>query len=531
MKRKHSVLTKKIVLRVMIFAFILCSFVFAVGYLAFTHQFKNEYDRTILSIAEASRECLNPDDFGRYLETKETDEAYNSVFNILQDFVDKFDLNLLYVSNVEGENYTNITYIYNPVKQGGKWKPFELGYFEVYEEPEYNASARNALEKGETVVRHTLKTRSGSHITAMLPVYDSSGKAVAVLGAQKNIQEFVNARYTYVNVVVVSEFIFALLFGILFSSYIRFAFIKPLTLITRETDHFASYGGRPSDSLLKIKNRDEIGTLAHSVHQMEDEVCTNIEKLTQVTAEKERIGTELSVATKIQYGMLPKGYPTFPDRTDFDLAATMTPAKEVGGDFYDYRLLDSDHLMIVVGDVSGKGIPAALIMAIVKTLIASYAQQGLSPKKIFETVNNQLCKRNTENYFVTCWLAILTFSTGELKFVNAGHPYPVLHQGGEFSYLKTKPNFVLAGMENFPYEEHSVILKKGDRIFIYTDGVTEATDEEEQLFGDDRVLESMSRTEELTAPETLKFVRSQIDKFVGRAEQFDDLTMLTLILK
>ncbi len=514
----------------MIAGFLLCSIIAFVGYYSFNNQFRQQYDSNILAIASASCECLNPDEFTNYLSSGQKDSEWDGVNKILQDFVDKFELNLLYVSHVEGVDYTEITYIYNPVKKGGRWTEFPFLYSEHYEEPDYNKSAKKVLENGETIVRHTFKTRSGSHITAMTPVYNSSGQIVAVLGAQKNIQEYVDAGRDYMHRIILVEIIFAVLFFALFTFYFSHFLIKPLAQITRETDHFASYGGQPSDSLLEIKNHDEIGILAHSVHQMEYEVCKNMEELKTVTAEKERISTELSVAAKIQSDMLPKDYPAFPDRTDFDLFATMTPAKEVGGDLYDYILLDPDHLMISVGDVSGKGVPAALFMGKCKVLFALYALLGLSPQEIFERANVQLCKGNESGLFVTCWLGIYTFSTGELKFVNAGHPFPVIYQNGEFSFLKTKPNFVLGSMELMPYPENSITLKSGDRIFLYTDGVTEANNSESQLFGDERLLAAFENTENLSAPETLKKIRESLDSFTGPAEQFDDITMLNFIL-
>ena len=262
---------------------------------------------------------------------------------------------------------------------------------------------------------------------------------------------------------------------------------------------------------------------------MSEQINRYISELTSVTAEKERISTELNLAAKIQLESLPKGYPAFPGRNDFDLFASMSPAKEVGGDLYDYMLVDDDHLMLVVGDVSGKGVPAALFMMTAKTLLDSGAQHGLSPKEIFETTNNQLCKGNESDLFVTCWLGILTFSTGELRFVNAGHPYPVLCHEGNFSYVKTNPNFVLGGMEGLPYKEHSINLVKGDRLFVCTDGVTEATNTKEELFGEDRLLSAMQKTGNMNAPDTLTSVRKDIDDFVGEAEQFDDITMLQFI--
>ena len=524
------IITRKVAVAVMLAGFLLCTAIALVGYFSFNKQFRKQYDSDIRSIAAAACECVNPDEFANYLSSGNKDSEWDDINKILQDFVDKFELNLLYVSHVEGENYTEITYFYNPVKRNDKWTEFPFLYSEHYEEPNYTKSARRVFEQGETIVRHTFKTRSGSHITAMTPVRDSSGQIVAVLGAQKNIQEYVNAGRNYLHLIILVEILFAALFFALFTFYFSHFLIKPLTLITSETDHFASYGGQPSDKLLEITNHDEIGILAHSVHQMEYEVCKNMEELKTVTAEKERISTELSVAAKIQSDMLPKEYPPFPDRTDFDLYATMTPAKEVGGDLYDYIMLDPDHLMITVGDVSGKGVPAALFMGKSKVLFALYALLGLSPQEIFERANVQLCKGNESGLFVTCWLGIYTFSTGELKFVNAGHPFPVLYQNGEFSYLKTKPNFVLGSMEYMPYPEHSINLKSGDRIFLYTDGVTEANNSENQLFGDDRLLEAIQKTENLSAPDTLKKVRESIDSFTGSAEQFDDITMLSFIL-
>ena len=530
MKRRLPVLTKKIVLNVVIAGFILCTLIFAVGFLSFSRQFRTQYDKSIRSVAATILECLNPDSFESYLTSKTPDAEYEEINKILQYFIDQFDLNLIYVSSVEPPDYTRITYIYNPVKKGGRHSPFPLGYFEVYEEPQYNSSAKRVFENGETLVRHTMKTRSGSHITAMLPVRNSKGKIVAVLGAQKDIQEFVIARHKYMNVVIIVELFFAVLFVIFFSGFFNLHFIKPLVTITRETDHFASYGGQPSEELVKIHPKDELGVLAHSLYQMECDVNKNIQQITRMTQEKQRLATELDLATKIQRGVLPKGYPAFPDCKSFDLFASMDPAKEVGGDLYDYHLLDDDHLMITVGDVSGKGVPAALFMMIVKTLLATHAKSGLSPSQIFQTTNSQLCRNNVMDMFVTCWLGILTLSTGELCYVNAGHPCPVLLRDGNASLVESKPNLMLAGMDGIPYEEHSIKLKKGDSLLVYTDGVTEATDTRQQLFGESRLIEAVRNCSDLDAPLLIKKVRATIDLFVGGAEQFDDITMLALHL-
>ncbi|MBR5401086.1 MAG: serine/threonine-protein phosphatase [Treponema sp.] len=530
MRRKLPVLTKKIIFNIVIAGFILCTLIFLAGFAAYSRQFRTTYDKNIRSVAATVVECLNPDSFQTYLETKTPDADYERINDILQYFIEQFDLNLIYVSSVEPPDYKRITYIYNPVKKGGKHSPFPLGFYEEYEEPDYNSSAKKVFENGETVVRHTLKTRSGSHITAMLPVRNSQGKIIAVLGAQKDIQEFVSARHKYINAVILVEFIFAILFIIFFSGFFNLHFIKPVVTITRETDHFASYGGEPSEELMKIHPKDELGVLAHSVHQMECDVNRNIKQITQMTLEQQRLATELDLATKIQRGVLPKGYPAFPDCKAFDLFASMDPAKEVGGDLYDYHMLDDDHLMITVGDVSGKGIPAALFMMIVKTLLATHAKQGLSPAKIFENTNSQLCKNNVMDMFVTCWLGIITLSTKELCYVNAGHPFPVILRNGSANFIDSKPNLMLAGMDGIPYQEYKIKLQQGDSLLVYTDGVTEATDKNEQLFGEPRLLEALRNCDDLDAPLLIKKVRATINLFVGDAEQFDDITMLALKL-
>ena len=537
--RKLPIITRKIVLVSLITGLILCSVVFFAGYWSFSKHFENQYDKDVRSVAAVVRDFLQSDSISAYIAhidsvkdspKKSLDSAllaqYERNRRTLQYFVDNFNLNLLYVSVVKGPEYKDITYIYNPVSKNGKWKEFPLGYRETYVEPNYNKSAKKIFEEGEPIVRHTLKSRSGSHITSMLPLKNAGGKVIAVIGIQKDIQEYVSARHRFANFVVVVETIFALLALLIFSSFFNRKFINPILLVTEEAAKFTKNGGKPSDKLLSVNNRDELQTLAHSVHQMESDVHKYINKLTTVTAEKERIETELGVATRIQNAMLPKTF--FPERTDFELFACMSAAKEVGGDLYDYILLDDQHLLFVVGDVSGKGIPAALFMVVVKTLFHSYAEQGLSPSEIFETTNKIIVKGNTLGYFITSWLGILDLATGEIRFVNAGHCHPAVCRNGKYEFLKTKANFVLGGMDSIAYQEHSIKLEPGDQLFLYTDGVTEANQNGGELFGEARLLEALNSCCGAVPEETCKNVRKHIDKFVQNVAQFDDITMLAV---
>ena len=286
---------------------------------------------------------------------------------------------------------------------------------------------------------------------------------------------------------------------------------------------------RSAISKLNIRTGDEIQALSEAIKTMELEINEYIQDLTTVTAEKERIGAELNVATQIQADMLPRIFPAFPEREEFDVYATMNPAKEVGGDFYDFFLVDDDHLAVVIADVSGKGVPAALFMVIAKTLIKNHAQNQEAPGTVFTQTNEQLCEGNDAGLFVTGWMGVLEISTGKFVYVNAGHNPPLLKRaGGTFEWLKSRPGFVLAGMEGVRYRENTLQLEPGDRLYLYTDGVTEATNSHEELFGDERLQNALNEYMDLPVEQFLPKIKECIDAFVGDADQFDDITMLAL---
>ena len=256
------------------------------------------------------------------------------------------------------------------------------------------------------------------------------------------------------------------------------------------------------------------------------------EKYEKQQMESSKIKTELSLATRIQANMLPNIYPAFPERPEFDVFASMDPAKEVGGDFYDFFLIDEDHLCLVMADVSGKGVPAALFMMAAKIILANYAKMGKSPAEILTVANNSICASNREDMFVTVWLGILEISTGKLTAANAGHEYPVIKQpDGKFELYKDKHGLVIGGMEGLRYKEYTIDMKPGAKLFLYTDGVPEATDSNDQLFGTERMVEALNTNADAIPEEILKTVRASVDGFVKNAEQFDDLTMLCMEYK
>ena len=324
----------------------------------------------------------------------------------------------------------------------------------------------------------------------------------------------------------------ALLVGYFVSRHMKKTLADPINEIAGAAEQYSddrkhgrAYTGRFSS--LDIRTGDEIENLSLVLKDMEKDLTAYEENLTKITAEKERISTELALANRIQSEMLPNIFPPFPDHKDVDLYASMSPAKEVGGDFYDFFFIDDDHLALVVADVSGKGIPAALFMMSAMILIQNLAMNGYKPAELLRMVNEQICENNHEEMFVTVWFGILTLRTGEITAANAGHEYPILKQaGGDFEVLKDRHSFVLGGYPGIKYSEYTLQMMPGAKLFLYTDGVTEAADEQEQMFGMKRLVEALNRAKDGTPAQILAEVNGSVEAFVGGASQFDDLTML-----
>ena len=307
--------------------------------------------------------------------------------------------------------------------------------------------------------------------------------------------------------------------------------VKPLTGITERISRL-----NPDDPVFRMEDKyrtgDEVEELARSFADISQRTVDYMEQVRTVTAENERVSTELGMANRIQAAMIPHIFPAFPDRPDFDIYACMDPAKEVGGDFYDYFLIDDDHLCMVAADVSGKGVPAALFMMASKIILQSCAMLGHSAADILMKTNDAICSNNEAGMFVTVWLGILELSTGKLTAANAGHEYPILKQPGEkYTTVKDRHGFVIGGMEGMKYREYEILLRPGARLFTYTDGLPEATNAKNEMFGIDRVVSALNENPEAAPEETLENVKRAVNSFVRDAEQFDDLTMLCLEYK
>ncbi len=281
------------------------------------------------------------------------------------------------------------------------------------------------------------------------------------------------------------------------------------------------------ENLASIRYHNEIGDLSEEVVGMTREINEYVAWIERITAEKQRIGVELETARKIQAAALPNKFPAFPDRHEFDIYATMEPAREVGGDFYDYFLIDNDHLGLVMADVSGKGVPAALFMMTTKAIVQNCAMLGQSADEVLTKANEAICANNRMEMFVTVWIGILEISTGILTAANAGHEYPVITKvDGNYELVKDKHGIVIGGMEGLRYKSYEIRLEPGSKLFVYTDGIPEATDKDNNMFGTGRMVDALNTNPGAPPEEAIANVRKAVEDFVQDAEQFDDMTMM-----
>ena len=452
-------------------------------------------------------------------------ESYRSLYGVLRGIQEANTVESVYLLYVDVPTRATV-YLVDASDEPcppGNFDPVYEQNFAVLSDPEvgFPAYITNTPEYGWLV-------------SAAVPVHDAQGNAAAYaftdisMNAVKQSER--NFLFSLLGILLVLTLIVSVT-GIL---VVNRAIVRPVNQLSNAAIRYYDEESRGKDNFaeLEIHTGDEIENLSQAMKQMEQDMNAYIRDLTAVTAEKERIGAELNIATQIQADMLPRIFPPFPDRTEFDIYATMDPAKEVGGDFYDFFLLDDNHLGLVMADVSGKGVPAALFMVIAKTMIKNRAQMGGGPAEVLSYVNDQLCEGNEAELFVTVWFAILDLSTGQGMAANAGHEHPVIRRaGGNYELVVYRHSPAVATMEGMRFREHSFELHPGDSLFVYTDGVPEATDANNELFGNDRMLAALNQDPAAEPEQILRNVRRSLDAFVGDAPQFDDITMLGLVYR
>ena len=448
------------------------------------------------------------------------------------DAADEFGLSYVYFIYPEENEDHRVVYMFDPSLETTTDKDgneiLMLGE-SVYEDPAIHEHMWKAWESGEVLDSvDSVNNKYGYVYTYCRPL-TVNGEKLGLICADADVDR-INAdiRDSVIRQVLAEALIFVITMILLY----MFLKSRLLDRIVKLMKGVLKYS-EEKDPMMAGEIRagkgqnDEIGALSDSFADMIMSLDDYMNELQEVTAEKERIGAELNVATQIQADMLPNIFPAFPDRKDFGIFATMTPAKEVGGDFYDFFFVDKDHIALVMADVSGKGVPAALFMVIAKTLIKSTLQSETEAAEALADVNDKLCEGNQAGLFVTVWMAVIDLRTGEGVSLNAGHEHPAFcKKGGEYVLDIYRHSPAVAAMEGMMFKERRFTLEKGERLFVYTDGVAEAMNEDNELYGTDRMLVSLNEHKDGSLEEQLHGLKESIDEFVGDAPQFDDITML-----
>ena len=507
-----------------------------VGFSIFSETVQEEHALTTYHMADTAASLIRGDHLEAYLAGEEADE-YQQTKAYLEAYCQRMHVPTIYVIMVDRSDYGRFVSVFNPVNNAAgnfSYTEWELGHRRDTTNDEYRRKYRAIYEQEsdyETISRPRSADNKHPHITTLVPVKNSAGDVAAILCMQRPMQELEEARRPFRLRIILTIVLLAAAVSAAAAVYLRRQFVGPIRRASEEAARFARENTR-GEPLGAVSRLEEIASLAASIDTMEEDMLRYIDNLTRVTAEREHISAELSVAAKIQFSAVPGKFPAFPDRPEFDIFASMTPAKEVGGDFYNFFLIDPDHLALVIGDVSGKGIPAALFMMVTNVIIHQRTQTGGTPAEILTYVNNTICSHNEADMFVTVWLGILELSTGRITAANAGHEdAAVCRADGTVELIRNKHGLAVGALPGIKYRDFSFSLSPGDRLFLYTDGVPEATDAENRMFTMDRMMDVLRDAKDKTPREILAFMHERVNAFVGDAPQFDDLTMLCLLLK
>ncbi|NCA98494.1 MAG: HAMP domain-containing protein [Clostridia bacterium] len=549
---KRRKLQTRLILFCTLFALLLATFIGGYGYYVHTTSMMERYYVYAETQLYQALSWLNGDELALSIATGEMSEAYYNQKAALDLFLEYSEIRSLYVVYFpDPADFQTMYYVISATSSDILAE--DPDFFTAVNTPGVIGDAADAdydletasliassmQDQPETATVQFIANDTelyGYVLTAYVPVFDSDSQVVSILALDLSMEEIRETMRGYLISVALGTILILAVFLLGFIYFLNRFVISPIRNLSHSARDFVAQSDRaqddPTQLLFKpvpVHTKDEIELLSESISDMTSGLKSYMINLKTITGEKERISAELNVAREIQASMLPQ---VFPAVHEYEIQASMLPAKEVGGDFYDFFQPDADHLCVVVADVSGKGVPAALFMAIAKALIKQNVLSGKSPAEVFTVTNEQLCEGNGGNLFVTAWMGLLELSTGKLTYVNAGHNPPLLKTGGSaFTYLKSIPGFVLAGMEGIVYRQSEILLGAGDVLYLYTDGVTEATNADNELYGDDRLITLANQVAVTALDGFLKRIQIDIDAFVQEAPQADDITMLALKIK
>lgn len=515
---------KKILAGGILFALIMALLLSVGNYQRFKEIVTRSYEVDALRSAETALTFVDAENFSDYLQNEPKRQR---ILGAWQRIVDTQGELFIYAIEPQ-ENYNAIRFVLNVENERSSYEKFSAGYVKATSSDEYKSAYRDLYEHGRkyaVVVRDDGISLTDDHITVMVPIKNSRGAVEGILCVQRQMEELSAEENFFLRRTIATMLIVLLLMLFIGRRYLKNHLLNPLSALT---DGVHEISGGNLDRKINIRTGDELQALAENFNDMTDELKTQMKNLAKVTAEKERIATELDVATKIQASMLPKNF-SVDERAD--LCAGMEPVREVGGDLYDFYKLDANRLFLTIADVSGKGVPAALFMVAAITNLRNFTANIDDLKTAIEETNAQLCANNDGGLFVTAFSGVLDLETGIFRYVNAGHNPPLIRRRGKtFEELPMELNFVLGGWEDWQYVQQEIQLEAGDTIFMYTDGVTEATDAAGKMYSLERLKNFLNGLETTaSAKEILEAVYDSLEKFyTGAEEQSDDITMLAV---
>ncbi|WP_303871003.1 PP2C family protein-serine/threonine phosphatase [Acetobacterium wieringae] len=514
----------------MILALVLSLVIVLISYFSYRDSMFKRYEENITALVKTASVFIPVEKIDQYYETGQVDEDYEL---LLKEF-----------QTIQEQNHLEFLYAYVPTEQGIKvfaqgTKPRMVGHFvlggilggEYFPQEDIDAANRLFDDPDAPKVVITNESEFGYLISAFNVLRDDQGNPVMVVGADMSMKEINSTLFKYIILVSSIAAVILILFITIYLLFLNKSIIDPLQVIVDNATDFVNTNVDENLSEIvalniDVKTGDEIEILAEAFNKMTSDIIRYIKELTSVTSERERIETELRIATLIQEGMLPRNF-EYPDRDEFTLYASMRAAKDVGGDFYDFFFVDDDHFCITIGDVSGKGVPAALFMAMTKATVKDLVLRRLPVDEVMTEANVTLCNNNEQGMFVTLLIAIINVKTGVFQWCDAGHdPAIIWKKDGQVEMLTGKKGFVCAGIETAKYKMNESKIEKGDIIYLYTDGIPEANNTKKEFYGLERLQTLVAAKKEHDIKALCADILADVDEFADREPQFDDITML-----
>ena len=542
---KQKSIGKALLTGVAIFALWTTLILGAIGFMTYFNGVIGRYKTYLNDILALTLTEIDADDMEKCINSTTKSESFEKTQDFLNRVKENYDIEYIYiVKPLNTDDIDNMMNVMAGITRQEAATDFDFYSVKLGEKTgdgytsDVAAKYLASLDSHETTY-FSNKTEFGYDYTGIIPIRNSAGKAIAALACDVSMNNVRKIIDFYLMIMILAGLILGAITIAIAYKWLHRRVIDPIKRLESSSASFvASNKTAETPEELKyddpdIHTNDEMESLSDSLTDMFNNMKNYMSDLVTVTKEKERIGSELTVATKIQADMLPKIFPAFPGRNEFDLYASMDPAKEVGGDFYDFFMLDDHRIGLVIADVAGKGVPAALFMVISKTLLKNRALMGGTPSEIVGYVNEQLNEGNEADMFVTIWYAEFDLFTGKGIAVNAGHEHPAIYRAetGRYELDVYRHSPICGTMPGMSFREHEFELKPGDRMFVYTDGLPEATNAQKELFGTDRMLKVLNSNTDATVHELLYEMNNAVDEFVGDADQFDDLTMLGFYYK